>query len=81
MLEEELAFDRDLDKQRLTGEELDELIGEREYKELLKPGKKLYRKRNMKQKPPYAYRSRQTYGQRPQSDPTAFAHSWFTDYL
>jgi arsenate reductase/regulatory protein spx len=56
LLEEELAFDsRDLDKQRLTGmtgAELDELIGERDYKEFLNTRNELYRKRNMKQKPP-----------------------------
>lgn len=48
MLEEELAFDsRDLDKQRLTGAELDELIGERDYEEFLNTRNELYRKRNM----------------------------------
>ena len=53
MLEEELAFaSRDLDKQRLTGAELDELIGERDYKEFLNTRNELYRKRNMKEKPP-----------------------------
>lgn len=53
MLEEELAFDsRDLDKQRLTEAELEELIGERDYKEFLNTRNELYRKRNMKQKPP-----------------------------
>ena len=53
MLEEQLAFDsRDLDKQCLTGAELDELIGERDYKEFLNTRNELYRKRNMKQKPP-----------------------------
>ena len=52
MLEEELAFDfRDLDKQCLTGAELDELIGERDHKEFLNTRNELYRKRK-KQKPP-----------------------------
>ena len=52
LLEEQLAFDsRDLDKQCLTGLELDELIGERDYKEFLNTRNELYRKRK-KQKPP-----------------------------
>jgi|SRR6516162_7099276 len=52
LLEEELAFDfRDLDKQCLTGAELDELIGERDHKEFLNTRNELYRKRK-KQKPP-----------------------------
>src|SRR5215469_1646800 len=52
LLEEELAFDfRDLGKQCLTGAELDELIGEPDYKEFLSTRNELYRKRK-KQKPP-----------------------------
>ena len=53
MLREEVAFDsRDLDKQRLTEAELDELIGERDYTEFLNTRNELYRKRSMRQKPP-----------------------------
>ena len=43
---------RDLDKERLTEAELDELIGEREYKEFLNTRNELYRTRNMKEHPP-----------------------------
>jgi len=43
---------RDLDKQRLSEKELDELIGERDYKEFLNTRNELYRARNMKEKPP-----------------------------
>ena len=43
---------RDLDKQRLTGAELEELIGNRDYKEFLNARNELYRKRNMKNHPP-----------------------------
>ena len=43
---------RDLDKQRLTETELDELIGERDYKEFLNTRNELYRTRNMKDHPP-----------------------------
>jgi arsenate reductase (glutaredoxin) len=53
LLREEVAFDsRDLDKQRLTEAELEELIGERDYTEFLNTRNELYRKRNMRQKPP-----------------------------
>lgn len=53
MLEEKITFDsRNLDKQRLTEAELDELIDERDYKEFLNPRNELYRKRKMKQHPP-----------------------------
>ena len=53
MLEEKVSFDsRDLDKERLTEDELDELIGERDYKEFLNTRNELYRNRNMKQHPP-----------------------------
>ena len=53
MLEEKVSFDsRDLDKERLTQDELDELIGERDYKEFLNTRNELYRNRNMKEDPP-----------------------------
>jgi arsenate reductase-like glutaredoxin family protein len=38
---------RDLDKERLTEAELDELIGNRDYKEFLNPRNELYRTRKM----------------------------------
>ena len=43
---------RDLDKERLSEAELEELIGERDYKEFLNPRNELYRTRNMKEHPP-----------------------------
>jgi arsenate reductase (glutaredoxin) len=43
---------RDLDKQRLTVEELDRLIGTRDYREFLNSRNDLYRARNMKDRPP-----------------------------
>ena len=43
---------RDLDKERLTEAELDELIGERDYKEFLNTRNELYRRRKMKEHPP-----------------------------
>ena len=43
---------RDLDKQRLTEAELEELIGDRDYKEFLNTRNELYRSRNMKDHPP-----------------------------
>ncbi len=43
---------RDLDKQRLTEAELDELIGNRDYTEFLNPRNELYRSRKMKDHPP-----------------------------
>ncbi len=43
---------RDLDKQRLTEDELDELIGDRDYREFLNTRNELYRTRNMKGHPP-----------------------------
>jgi len=53
LLEEKVSFDsRDLDKERLTEDELDELIGERDYKEFLNTRNELYRNRNMKEHPP-----------------------------
>jgi len=43
---------RNLDKQRLTGAELEELIGNRDYREFLNPRNELYRTRKMKDHPP-----------------------------
>jgi arsenate reductase len=43
---------RDLYKQRLTARELDELIGDRDYREFLNTRNELYRARNMKEHPP-----------------------------
>jgi len=53
LLEEKVSFDsRDLDKERLTEDELDELFGERDYQEFLNTRNELYRNRNMKENPP-----------------------------
>ena len=53
MLEEKVSFDsHDLDKQRLSEAELDELVGDRDYKEFLNSRNELFRKRNMKEHPP-----------------------------
>ena len=43
---------RDLDKERLTEVELEELIGNRDYKEFLNTRNELYRVRKMKEHPP-----------------------------
>jgi arsenate reductase len=43
---------RSLDKARLTKEELDALIGDRDYKQFLSTRNELYRSRNMKENPP-----------------------------
>jgi arsenate reductase (glutaredoxin) len=43
---------RDLDKERLTEAELDELIGSRDYKEFLNTRNEMYRTRKMKELPP-----------------------------
>jgi arsenate reductase-like glutaredoxin family protein len=43
---------RDLDKERLSEAELEELIGDRDYKDFLNTRNELYRKRNMKEHPP-----------------------------
>ncbi len=43
---------RDLDKERLSEAELEELIGDRDYKEFLNTRNELYRTRNMKEHPP-----------------------------
>ena len=53
MLEDKIQFDsRDLDRERLTEGELDQLIGARDYKEFLNFRNELFRKRNMKEHPP-----------------------------
>jgi arsenate reductase (glutaredoxin) len=43
---------RDLDKERLNEDELEELIGDRDYKEFLNTRNELYRARKMKEHPP-----------------------------
>jgi arsenate reductase-like glutaredoxin family protein len=43
---------RDLDKERLGEAELDELIGERDYKDFLNTRNEIYRARKMKEHPP-----------------------------
>ena len=43
---------RSLDKQPLSKTELDELIGDRDYKKFLSTRNELYRTRNMKENPP-----------------------------
>jgi arsenate reductase len=43
---------RDLDIERLTEAELDELIGERDHKDFLNTRNELYRTRKMKEHPP-----------------------------
>ena len=53
MLDLKLDFDsRDLDKQPLSGSELEKLIGARDYKLFLNTRNDLYRERNMTEKPP-----------------------------
>lgn len=53
MLEAKIPFDaHDLDRQRLTEAELDQLIGERDYEDFLNPRNVLFRKRKMKTHPP-----------------------------
>jgi arsenate reductase/regulatory protein spx len=53
LLEGKITFDsRDLGSEPLTEAELDELIGERDYKEFLNSRNELYRKRKMKEHPP-----------------------------
>ena len=47
----ELEF-RDLDKERLSETELEELIGDRDYEEFLNTRNELYRTRKMKEHPP-----------------------------
>ncbi len=43
---------RDLDKERLNEAELEELIGQLDYKEFLNPRNELFRGRNRKEHPP-----------------------------
>jgi len=43
---------RDLDKQPLSEQELDELIGARDYRLFLNPRNELYRERKMAERPP-----------------------------
>ena len=43
---------RSLEKERLTKDELDNLIGDRDYKQFLSSRNELYRSRNMKEHPP-----------------------------
>jgi arsenate reductase-like glutaredoxin family protein len=43
---------RNLDTERLTAEELDKLIGARDYRMFLNPRNELYRRRKMSEKPP-----------------------------
>jgi arsenate reductase len=53
LLEKKVDFSlRDLDKQRLSENELDKLIGDRDYKEFLNTRNELYRSRKMKLHPP-----------------------------
>lgn len=47
----ELHF-RDLGKERLSSEELEKLIGDRDYKDFLNTRNELYRQKNMKENPP-----------------------------
>ena len=47
----ELEF-RDLDKERLTADELERLIGDRDHREFLNTRNELYRRKKMKEDPP-----------------------------
>ena len=47
----ELEF-RDLDKERLTADELERLIGDRDHREFLNTRNELYRREKMKENPP-----------------------------
>jgi arsenate reductase len=47
----ELHF-RNLDKERLSADELEKLIGDRDHKDFLNARNELYRQKNMKEKPP-----------------------------
>jgi len=52
---EKRGFDlhfRDLDKQRLTAAELEQLIGDRDHRDFLNIRNELYRAKNMKHNPP-----------------------------
>jgi Spx/MgsR family transcriptional regulator len=53
LLKLKIPFDsRDLDKQRLSESELDELIGKRNHQDFLNSRNELYRQRNMSELPP-----------------------------
>ena len=43
---------RDIGKDRLTFEELDQLIGDRDYRKFLNSRNELYRQKNMGEQPP-----------------------------
>jgi len=43
---------RDLDRERLTVDELDRLIGNRDYRDFLNSRNEIYRKKRMKENPP-----------------------------
>jgi arsenate reductase len=43
---------RNLDKERLSADELEKLIGDRDHKDFLNTRNELYRQKNMKEKPP-----------------------------
>ena len=47
----ELHF-RNLDQERLSADELEELIGDRDHREFLNTRNELYRQKNMKENPP-----------------------------
>jgi arsenate reductase len=53
LLEEGVELElRDLGKDKLSAEELDKLIGERDYKMFLNTRNELYRERKMSERPP-----------------------------
>ena len=53
LLESGVELDEhDLGKERLTAEQLDALIGSRNYLDFLNPRNELYRERKMKERPP-----------------------------
>jgi arsenate reductase-like glutaredoxin family protein len=53
LLEKRAAFEeREINKSPLSADELDALIGKRNYLEFLNTRNDLYRERNMKEKPP-----------------------------
>jgi len=43
---------RNLDKERLSSDELEKLIGDRDHRDFLNPRNELYRQKNMKENPP-----------------------------
>jgi arsenate reductase-like glutaredoxin family protein len=43
---------RDLDKERLSAAEIDQLIGDRDYRDFLNTRNELYRRKKMKENPP-----------------------------